>query len=87
MSKMRILQIAHDHPDWTSGGTEILAHRLTRDLDARDDFGARFLAAATSLQRPDVAPGALAAQGARRRRDGGTPGTGVRSGCHRAHVP
>ncbi|WP_299130306.1 glycosyltransferase family 4 protein [uncultured Amaricoccus sp.] len=63
MSKMRILQIAHDHPDWTSGGTEILAHRLTRDLDARDDFGARFLAAATSLQRPDVAPGALAAQG------------------------
>ncbi len=63
MSKMRILQIAHDHPDWTSGGTEILAHRLTRDLAARDGIDARFLAAATSLQRPELAPGELAAQG------------------------
>ncbi len=63
MSKMRILQIAHDHPDWTPGGTEILAHRLTRDLDARDGLSARYLAAATSLQRPELAPGALAAHG------------------------
>lgn len=63
MSPIRILQIAHDHPDWTAGGTEILAHDLTRALDSREGVSARFLAAATALQRPDDAPGALSAHG------------------------
>ena len=54
MSSMRILQIAHDHPDWTQGGTEILAHDLARALDARAGVAARFLAASTSLQEPDA---------------------------------
>lgn len=63
MNRIRILQIAHDHPDWTAGGTEILAHQLTQALDACDGVSARFLAAATALQRPDDAPGALAAHG------------------------
>lgn len=63
MTGTRILQIAHDHPDWTTGGSEIVAHDLTRALDARAGVSARFLAAATSLQRPDVAPGALHALG------------------------
>ena len=35
MSMLSILQIAHDHPDWTPGGTEIVAHDLARALDAR----------------------------------------------------
>lgn len=60
---MRILQIAHDHPEWTPGGAEILAHDLARALDARDGVSARFLAASTGLQRPDAAPGALQALG------------------------
>lgn len=63
MSGLRILQIAHDHPDWTRGGTEILAHGLTRALDERPGVAARFLAAATSLQRPEGAPGTLGVQG------------------------
>lgn len=63
MSRIRILQIAHDHPDWTAGGTEILAHELTRALDGQDGISARFLAAATALQRPDDIPGSLSAHG------------------------
>lgn len=63
MSTLRILQIAHDHPDWTPGGTEILAHDLARALDRRPGVAARFLAAATTLQRPGAAPGALQALG------------------------
>lgn len=63
MSGLRILQIAHDHPDWTRGGTEILAHGLTRALDDRPGVSARFLAASTALQRPEGAPGALGVQG------------------------
>lgn len=63
MSGLRILQIAHDHPDWTRGGTEILAHGLTRALDDRPGVSARFLAASTSLQRPEGLPGALGVQG------------------------
>ena len=35
MSGLSILQVAHDHPDWTPGGTEIVAHDLARALDAR----------------------------------------------------
>ena len=60
---MRILQVAHDHPDWTQGGTEILAHDLARALDSRAGVSARFLAASTSLQEPDAAPGSLRAHG------------------------
>lgn len=63
MSGLRILQIAHDHPDWTLGGTEILAHGLTRALGERPGVSARFLAASTSLQRPEGLPGALGVQG------------------------
>lgn len=59
----RILQIAHDHPDWTAGGTEIVARDLTRALAARPGVSARLLVAATSLQRPDMAPGSLGAIG------------------------
>ncbi len=61
MSGLRILQIAHDHPDWTPGGSEILAHDLTRALDARHDTEARLLVASTTLQRPGIAAGALGA--------------------------
>lgn len=63
MSPLRILQVAHDHPQWTAGGTEILAHDLARAMNRQPGFSARFLAAATSLQRPDAAPGALGALG------------------------
>ena len=63
MSPLRILQVAHDHPDWTPGGTEILAHDLARSMAQRPGFSARFLAAATSLQRPGAAPGSLHALG------------------------
>lgn len=59
MPMTRILQIAHDHPDWTPGGTEIVAHDLTRALAARPGHAARLLVAATSLHRPDALPGAL----------------------------
>lgn len=60
---LQVLQIAHDHPAHTSGGTEFLAHDLTLALDATDGIRARFLAATTSLQRPDDAPGSLGTQG------------------------
>lgn len=63
MSGISILQVAHDHPDWTPGGTEIVAHELARALDARGDADCRFLAATTSLHRPGVAPGQLGAHG------------------------
>lgn len=63
MSETRILQIAHDHPDWTPGGTEIVAHDLARALDARDGVACRLLVAATSLQRPGAEPGRLGAHG------------------------
>ena len=63
MSAISILQVAHDHPDWTPGGTEIVAHDLARALDARTDVAARFLAAATTLQRPGATPGCLGAHG------------------------
>ncbi|WP_111431432.1 glycosyltransferase family 4 protein [Rhodobacteraceae bacterium DSL-40] len=63
MSKFRILEIAHDHPAWTTGGTEHVAQDLARGLDARDGVAARLLVAATSLQRPGAAPGSLQAIG------------------------
>lgn len=60
---LQILQIAHDHPAYTSGGTEFLAHDLTMALEESDGVRARFLAATTSLQRPDDQPGALGLEG------------------------
>ncbi len=63
MRAIRILQIAHDHPDWTPGGSEIVAHDLARALDARPGTTARLLVAATSLHRPHGVPGALGAHG------------------------
>ena len=63
MRFMNILQIAHDHPDWTPGGTEIVAHTLARALDRRDGVNARYLAASTSLHRPETPAGALEAVG------------------------
>ncbi len=63
MSTLRILQIAHDHPEWTAGGTEIVARDLARTLGARPGVDARLLVAATSLQRPDAAPGSLGTLG------------------------
>ncbi|MFT3689193.1 glycosyltransferase [Paenirhodobacter sp.] len=61
---IRILQIAHDHPDFTPGGTEILAHDLARALDARADAQCSFLAASTALSRAEDVPGSLGLQGA-----------------------
>ena len=63
MSGLSILQIAHDHPDWTPGGTEIVAHDLARALDARADSSCRLLVAATALQRPGGEAGRLGAHG------------------------
>ena len=64
MSGIRILQIAHDHPDFTPGGTEVLAHGLARALDATDAVDCSFLAASTSLTRPEDSPGGLGVHGA-----------------------
>jgi len=63
VSELRILQVAHDHPDWTAGGTEIVAHDLARALDDRAGVACRLLVAATDLQRPGAAPGRLGAYG------------------------
>lgn len=60
---LQVLQIAHDHPAHTCGGTEILAHDLTGALNAQNGVRARFLAATTALQRPDDAPGSLGMEG------------------------
>ncbi|MDQ1900560.1 glycosyltransferase family 4 protein [Paracoccus sp. WLY502] len=60
---LQVLQIAHDHPAHTAGGTEFLAHDLTAALNAAGGVRARFLAATTSLQRPDDAPGSLGIEG------------------------
>jgi glycosyltransferase involved in cell wall biosynthesis len=57
MTGMQVLHIAHDHPEWTPGGTEIVAHDLARAM------GARLLVAATSLQRPGAQAGSLGALG------------------------
>lgn len=62
MTGLRILQISHDHPDWTPGGTEIVAHDLHRALERRG-VSSTFLAASTTLQRPDSASGSLGRQG------------------------
>lgn len=60
---IQVLQVAHDHPAFACGGTEFLAHDLTAALNAAQGVRARFLAATTSLQRPDDVPGALGVMG------------------------
>lgn len=60
---MNILTICHDHPEFTAGGTEFVAHDLTRALDAVPGVQARFLAATSSLTHPEAAPGSLHALG------------------------
>lgn len=60
---MRVLQVAHDHPDFTPGGTEMLAHDLARALDARDEVQCSFLAATTALTHAEDAPGTLGLHG------------------------
>lgn len=63
MSEPRILQIVHDHPAFTNGGTEWVAHDLTHTLERRG-VSATMLAATTSLSRPDAKPGSLERRGA-----------------------
>lgn len=63
MADLRILHIAHDHPEWTVGGTEFLAQDLVCALSRRPNVTARFMAAATRLHRPDARPGSLQAVG------------------------
>jgi glycosyltransferase involved in cell wall biosynthesis len=58
---LRVLEIAHDHPSWTTGGTEFIAKDLTDALNAAGGASARLMVAATSLQRPGSAPGSLEA--------------------------
>lgn len=59
MSGLRVLEVAHDHPSWTTGGTEFIAKDLTDALALREGISARLMVAATSLQRPGAAPGSL----------------------------
>jgi len=63
MDGLRVLVVAHDHPDWTPGGTEFVAHGLARALDTVAGVSARFLAAGTRLHRPEATPGTLQALG------------------------
>lgn len=63
MRGISILQVAHDHPEWTAGGTEIVARDLARALGDRPGVASRLLVAATSLQRPAMAAGSLGAMG------------------------
>lgn len=55
MAGLRILQIVHDHPHWTPGGTEHVAKDLSDTLNARRGVEAQLLCAATSLQRDRTA--------------------------------
>lgn len=47
----RVLVVAHNHPDFHPGGTEIFAHDLFREYRARPDVKALFLAATNRLHR------------------------------------
>lgn len=55
---MNILVVCHDHPHYTAGGTEILSHDLCASYRACG-ANATFLAATTSLNRPEMPPGTL----------------------------
>jgi glycosyltransferase involved in cell wall biosynthesis len=48
---MRVLVVAHNHPDLHPGGTEIFAHDLFRDFRARPGIEALFLAATNRIHR------------------------------------
>jgi glycosyltransferase involved in cell wall biosynthesis len=48
---MRILVVAHNHPDLHPGGTEIFAHDLFRSYRSRPDTRALFLAATNRVHR------------------------------------
>jgi len=48
---MRVLVVAHNHPDLHPGGTEIFAHDLFRELRARPGIEALFLAATNRVHR------------------------------------
>ena len=64
MSGISILQVAHDHPDWTPGRNgDRRARPRPGARRPRRMSAARFLAAATALQRPGAAPGSLGAHG------------------------
>lgn len=43
MSKLRVLMIAHGHPDFSKGGAELAAHHLFSALNQREDCEAWFL--------------------------------------------
>lgn len=62
MSDLRILQVVHDHPVFTSGGTEWIAKDLTTGLK-RLGAAVTLVAASTSLSRPEAVPGDLEALG------------------------
>jgi len=47
----RVLVVAHNHPAFHPGGTEIFAHNLFRELRSRPDVEALFLAATNHLHR------------------------------------
>ncbi|MEZ0168735.1 glycosyltransferase family 4 protein [Microvirga sp. TS319] len=48
---MRVLVVAHNHPDFHPGGTEIFAHDLFREYRSRPDVETLFLAATNHLHR------------------------------------
>lgn len=48
---MRVLVVAHNHPDLHPGGTEIFAHDLFRELRSRPKVEALFLAATNRVHR------------------------------------
>jgi glycosyltransferase involved in cell wall biosynthesis len=48
---LRVLVIAHNHPDFHPGGTEIFAHDLFRELKSRRNVEALFLAATNRIYR------------------------------------
>jgi len=48
---LRVLVVAHNHPDFHPGGTEIFAHDLFREYRERADVKALFLAATNRLHR------------------------------------
>ncbi len=47
----RVLVVAHNHPDFHPGGTEIFAHDLFKEYRSRSDVEALFLAATNNLHR------------------------------------
>lgn len=60
---MKVLTLCHDHPEFTTGGTEFAAHDLTQALSAMPGIEARFLAATSALTHPEADPGSLHALG------------------------